>query len=102
MIDRRIKYSSSKLSNFCRTRGIAKLALFGSAVTGDFREDSDLDVLVELKPDAKVTLLRFVEMEDDLSELFLGVSSIDLVTLDGLSPYIREDILHLCMVIYEE
>ena len=38
-----------KLAAFCRKWKLAELALFGSALHDDFRPDSDVDVLVDLR-----------------------------------------------------
>jgi predicted nucleotidyltransferase len=35
-----------------RAEGVSKLAIFGSRVRGDARPDSDLDVLIDIEPDA--------------------------------------------------
>ncbi len=40
-----------------RAEGVAKLAIFGSRSRGDDRADSDLDVLIEVDPDASFSLL---------------------------------------------
>jgi hypothetical protein len=37
---------------FCDRHGIRRLAVFGSALRDDFRDDSDVDVLVEFQPGA--------------------------------------------------
>ena len=41
-----IDIPKEKLAEFCRSRHLVKLALFGSVLRDDFREDSDVDVLV--------------------------------------------------------
>ena len=41
-----------------RAEGVRKLAIVGSRARGDARPDSDLDVLIEAAPDAKVSLLN--------------------------------------------
>jgi len=40
---------------------------------GEAKGESGLDILVEFKPDAKISLLEFVELENYLSDL-VGVS----------------------------
>jgi predicted nucleotidyltransferase len=57
------------VQGFCQRWNISELALFGSVLRGDFRPDSDVDVLVRFAPDARWTLLDFVRMRDELSEI---------------------------------
>jgi len=40
-----------------RAEGVSRLALFGSRSRDDARADSDLDVLIELAPDVRFSLL---------------------------------------------
>ncbi len=75
-----------QLAEFCRRRHIRRLALFGSAVRGDFKASSDLDVLVEFEQ-GHVPGLEFFHMERELSEL-LG-RKVDLNTPHFLSPEFR-------------
>ena len=41
-----------------RAEGVTKLAIFGSRPRGDARPDSDLDVLIEVDPDSRFSLLN--------------------------------------------
>ena len=70
--------------------GVERLALFGSVLRGEARPDSDLDLLVQFYPGAK-TFDRFLALFD-LLETRLG-RRVDLVTTEGLSPFIGPRIL---------
>jgi predicted nucleotidyltransferase len=90
------------VQGFCQRWNITELALFGSVLRGDFRPDSDIDVLVRFAPDARWTLLDFVQMRDELSEI-LG-RKVDLVSRRAVdaskNPLRRQAILESAQVIY--
>lgn len=65
--------------------------MFGSRVTGESREDSDLDVLVEYEDGARTSMFSFVRLENRLAGL-LGFK-VDLVMKDALKPRIGERIM---------
>ena len=69
--------------------GVEKVALFGSCVRGEVEEDSDIDILVEIKKD--ISLLDFVGLKQKIEEA-LG-RKVDLVEYDTLKPLLRERIL---------
>jgi predicted nucleotidyltransferase len=46
-----------------KAEGVTKLAIFGSRVRGDNRPDSDIDILVEVAPDASFSLLNLLGVE---------------------------------------
>ena len=78
------------LSAFCRHHGIRRLALFGSVLRDDFGPQSDIDVLVEFEPGARVGL-RFFTIEEELTAL-LG-RRVDLNTPAFLSSAFRQEVL---------
>jgi predicted nucleotidyltransferase len=46
-----------------KSEGVTKLAIFGSRVRGDNRPDSDIDVLVEVEPDASFSILNLIGVQ---------------------------------------
>ena len=62
---------------------VKSLGIFGSYVRGEARKSSDLDLLVEID-DPKMGLLRFIALENYLSDL-LGIK-VDLVEKQALKP----------------
>ncbi len=69
---------------------VSYLGIFGSYVRGEQTKDSDLDVLVQF--DNKPGLLKYIELENYLSDL-LGVK-VDLVMKSALKPNIGKRILN--------
>jgi predicted nucleotidyltransferase len=85
-----IELPRDKIAEFCKRNQIRKLSLFGSAVRGELREDSDIDLLVEFEP-GHVPGLAFFTMQNELSEI-LG-RKVDLNTPQFLSRYFRDQVL---------
>ena len=83
-----LQVDRSKLAQFCRRNRIRRLSFFGSVLREDFGPDSDVDVLVEFEPGAKVGLLRLAALESELSELF--GRKVDMRTAAVLSRYFRD------------
>ncbi len=79
------------LERALRERGIQSAALFGSVVRGTARPDSDIDVLVDVAPGSRFSLVDMAATKDFL-EKHLG-RSVDLVTREGLNPDIRARVL---------
>jgi predicted nucleotidyltransferase len=91
-------FDGAQLEDLCRRHGIRRLSVFGSALRGESRPDSDLDVLVEFEPGSKVGL-RFITIQDELSALF--GRPVDLNTPAFLSRHFRERVLHEARALYE-
>jgi len=81
-----------KIAEFCRQHPIiAKLSLFGSALTGNLRPDSDIDLLVEFEPGKTPSLFTVIDLEDELTTI-LGRKT-DLRTPEELSRYFRNEVI---------
>jgi len=71
-------------------------ALFGSVARGENRSDSDIDIMIEIDPDAGVTVFDYVDIKGYIAQLFDG--PVDVVNREGLKSYIRPaalaDVIH--------
>lgn len=78
-----IEIPREQLRAFCRKWKVTEFALFGSAVrAGEFREDSDVDVLVSFDTSALWTLFDMVDMKEELEQIF--GRNVDLLTKRGV------------------
>lgn len=65
--------------------------LFGSVVRNEAVPGSDIDILVEFKPEAQIGLFGMVRLQRLLSEIL--ESPVDLTTPDSLHKAMKENIL---------
>lgn len=86
------------LAHLCARHAVRELAVFGSALTERFTADSDVDLLVEFQPDARVGLLKLGQLQRELALLLRR--RVDLVPKSGLKPLIRERVLASAQTIY--
>ena len=96
----RIPIPHDRLVAFCRRHGIRRLAFFGSVLRDDFTPESDVDVLVEFEPGARIGLIGLARIENELSRL-IG-RKVDMNTAGCLSPYFRDEVLYDAQVAYEQ
>jgi len=78
----RLQIDKERIAEVCRRWKITELALFGSVLRGDFRDDSDVDILVSFAPDADWGLLDHCAIQDELAAT-LG-RKVDLVSRRGI------------------
>jgi len=71
-----------RMRRFLRSRGVAGLALFGSLARGEGQTDSDIDLVADLDPNAHLTILDLIEIEQYLEEKL--ERRVDLVSRQGL------------------
>ena len=95
-----IEIADKALHRFCEKHQIVRLAIFGSVLRDDFGPKSDVDVLVEFDPAARIGLIRFASIENELSEL-IG-RRVDLNTIESLSKYFRDEVLSEAEYLYDE
>jgi predicted nucleotidyltransferase len=95
-----VKQDKQKLFNeiaaFLKSKGVTKVAVFGSYVRDEETSSSDIDVIIDFnKP---MGLFEFVGLQQDLSEK-IGLN-VDLLTEDGISPYLIGSIRKEMKVLY--
>ena len=86
------------LGEFCRANGIRRLGLFGSALRGELRPESDIDLLVEFEPGRLPGLLGVAQLELELAGL-LG-REVDLRTRNDLSRHFRDTVAASARTLY--
>jgi len=68
-------------------QGVAHLALFGSVARGEAQSNSDIDILIDLDPEAHLSVFDYVGLKDYIAGLF--ETPVDVVNRAGLKPYVK-------------
>ena len=89
---------AARLAELCLRYGVTRLSLFGSAVRGEMGPASDVDIMVEFDPAARIGILKFEALAENLESL-VG-RKVDLVTMGGLKPWVRPNVLKEARVVY--
>ena len=79
----RLRASEAEL----RSRGVVHAALFGSRARGDNRSDSDIDIIVDIAPDAVEDMFAYAGLKLYIAGLFEG--PVDVIDREGLKSYVR-------------
>ncbi len=97
-----LDWPRDKIAAFCLRWQVSELAVFGSALRGELRPDSDVDLLITFLPTATWGLLDHVQMKQELTGI-LG-REVDLVTRRGVershNPVRRKAILSSAESVY--
>ncbi len=70
-----------------RAQGVSHAALFGSRARGDHRPDSDIDIMVEIAPEAEIGAFQYVGIVQCLEEMF--PAPVDLANRAALKSLVR-------------
>lgn len=81
---------------------VTRISIFGSIARGDETQESDLDLLVTLRPpeDRPALGLRWFEIENELTDR-LG-RPVEIVTENAMSPHVRRYVAPDCVLLYED
>jgi predicted nucleotidyltransferase len=99
----RLGVSLDKITELCRSYSIQRLAVFGSILTDNFKPSSDVDFLVSVLPDLRLTLNYHQSLEESLEQIINR--KVDLVFLRNLERsenwIKKKSIINSAQVIYE-
>ncbi|MGH2769120.1 MAG: nucleotidyltransferase family protein [Actinomycetota bacterium] len=84
-----IELPVEQILTIARCHGATEVRVFGSRARGDARPDSDLDLLVAVKPGT--SLWDLIGISQDLEDLLR--IKVEVVTEGDLHPYLRDRIL---------
>ncbi|MHA1585015.1 MAG: type VII toxin-antitoxin system MntA family adenylyltransferase antitoxin [Promethearchaeota archaeon] len=85
-----------KLKKKAESYNITFLAIFGSYARNEQKKESDVDILVSFMETP--SLLTLIQIENDFSQICN--KKVDLVTIDSLNPFIKNQVLKEMKVIY--
>ena len=89
----------NKISKYFAGQPIEKAWIFGSYARSETDKLSDIDILVNFLPEAKVTLFKYVHMVNDLQEL--TGKKIDLVENGQIKNFATKNVNNDKILIYE-
>ena len=92
-----LSVDEEQLRHVCERYGVARLEIFGSAGRGDARQGSDVDLLYDLQPGARLGW-HVEDLTDELSAV-LG-RRVDLVSRNALHERLRERVLSEARLLY--
>jgi predicted nucleotidyltransferase len=70
-----------------RAKGVTHVALFGSRARGENRPGSDIDIMVEIAPQARIGLFEYVAITQYLADLF--PERVDVANRNKLKAVVR-------------
>ena len=95
----KIKIDRDQIAAFCEKWNIVEFSIFGSVLRDDFQPDSDIDILVTFGEESNWSLFDWVDMIDELKQIF--GREVDLISSKGLrNPFRRREIYSTREIIY--
>ena len=71
-----------RIEELCRRWKIVELAVFGSLLRDDFGPESDIDLLIDFSPEARIGLFDLSRLQQELEDLL--ERRVDVVTRSGI------------------
>ena len=83
-----LKFTRPEILRLAQEHGAHNVRIFGSVARGEARQGSDVDFLVDMEEGR--SLLDLIELSQDLETLLQR--KVDILTDNGLSPYLEQRI----------
>lgn len=87
-----------RLINVFRKNEITYAGIFGSYAKNQANTKSDIDFLIEFKPENNKTLFDMVDIQDQLEKILK--KNVDLVTKNSLNKYLKDEVLKTAKTLY--
>ncbi len=101
MIYDKVDLHSKNFIALCKSHKVKELYIFGSAVTGNFTDKSDLDLLVEINDTDPLTRGELLlSLWNEFEQYFNR--KVDLLTFNSLrNPYLKDSVNNTKRLIYD-
>jgi predicted nucleotidyltransferase len=101
MINSAANFTSIEFINLCKAHKVKELYAFGSVVNGNFTEQSDIDLLVEIDEHDPLNKGQLLLSLWNKLEVYFN-RKVDLLTVSSLrNPYLRDSINNTKKLIYD-
>ena len=100
MITDKVNFGSIEFIELCKSHKVKELYAFGSVVNGNFNDNSDVDLLVDINENDPLTRGELLLSIWDKFENYF-CRKVDLLTYNSLkNPYLKESIDNTKKLIY--
>ena len=93
-----IRAELAAMEETLRKEGVTTLSLFGSLVRGEAQADSDIDVLIEVDPEADFGLLDMIGVQHLIEDRLNR--KVDVLMKGGIRPEFEQRILHEAVTVF--
>lgn len=96
----RKKSIKEKIQSVCEANGITFMAIFGSFAQKRQTKKSDIDVVIKFDEGQIKSLIDLIHAQHQMQNIFHR--KVDLLTINSISPYLKDNILNSMRVVYEK
>ena len=99
-LNKHFELTSEQIQSAIMGYPVEALYMFGSVLRADFNTDSDVDLLIEISPNAHISYFDLMAIKENFSKILQR--PVDLVEKQAIkNPYRRAEILRTAKKIYD-